>query len=652
MKPWISIALCLGLVTVPAHATNLQCSDVPPLFGVYAMHHYGMKSLDQGELRERTVSRFVNALDPARTLLLEHEAARLRQELHPVFDTMRRGDCALLTNAARKLATRADGDVKLVRKILTSPGYRLDESVQLALDPDKRGNAKTPAERTALLTKMIHFQMSNYLMTGMSIEAAKKQLIHRYELAAKRLKQRQVNGKLPEMYAEAFAVSLDPHSMFMSADTLADFQIQMRLSLEGIGAVLSSRDGLTSIESLVPGGQAEQVNRLQPKDKIIAVAQEGKEPVSTIDMELREVVKMIRGKKGTKVTLTILREGAKNKTMDVTIVRDKIDVKEQAAKITYETRKVGKRTVKVGVLDLPSFYGDGKEGGRSSYSDVKRLLGEAAKQRVQGIVVDLSRNGGGLLDDAVRICGLFIHNGAVVAVKDGAGEVQVLADTDDDVAYAGPLVVLTSPASASASEILAGALKDYGRAVIVGAEHTFGKGTVQVLMPLPNDLGAVKVTTAMFFLPGGASTQQRGVPCDIRVPSPLDGFDMGDKLLDYSLPPQSMEPFLAVDANTVTGAKHWRPIDDSMVAALATKSKARVTADKEFAKIRKFNNDAARNNGEVKLSEMRKTAREMGGDDAPNKMRELERAVVNEGVDIVVDLIKTSEGTRSTSKAR
>ena len=210
----------------------------------------------------------------------------------------------------------------------------------------------------------------------------------------------------------------------------------------------------------------------------MAVAQEAKPAVPIMDMDLKDVVKMIRGAKGTFVTLTILRQGDSPKTFQVKIKRAKIDIKDQAAKITYETRKVNGKSLKMGIIDLPSFYGGGDgPGSRWSYRDVKDLLTQAKKEKVDGIVLDLSRNGGGLLEEAVQITGLFIQKGGVVATKEyGCLKVQVLSDDDDEVVWSGPLVVLISRLSASASEILAGALKNYHRALIVGGDHTFGKG--------------------------------------------------------------------------------------------------------------------------------------------------------------------------------
>ena len=524
--------------------------------------------------------------------------------------------------------------------------YKLDESVEIQLEPDKRGYAKTADDRAALIRKLIHFQMSNLLATKVAPDAARRQLVHRYELSVRRAKDRISTDDLPAIFAEAYAEALDPHSSFISADALVDFQISMSLSLEGIGAGLISDDGMIVIESLVPGGQAEKSGQLRPKDKILAVAQAGEEPVQTFDMELREVVKMIRGPKGTKVTLTVLREGKDANTFTVTIERAKIDVKEQAAKIKYETRKAGKRSLKIGVIELPSFYGSQERGARSSYADVKALLEEAKGQKVDGIVLDLSRNGGGLLQDAVRISGLFLREGGMVATRDSGGRRDVLADEDDEVVWSGPLAIMISPISASASEIVAGALRDYGRAIVIGSSHTFGKGTVQTLEQLPMGLGALKITTGMFFVPGGRSTQQVGVSAHVRVPSILDGVDVGEKSLDYTLAPQSTEPFLDLAAAQGTGEAKWTPIVDAEIQGLQQRSKERVAKDAKFAEIKKELDESEKNRGPVKLGELRARARRGSPEreKEDERIKSLDAAFVGEGVNILADYIAVRRG--------
>ncbi len=347
--------------------------------------------------------------------------------------------------------------------------------------------------------------------------------------------------------------------------------------------------------------------KLLPKDKIIGVAQSDEKPIPVIDMDLRDVVKMIRGKKGTKVRLTILRESPTKETFEVTLVRDKIDLKDHAAKISFRMQKRGDKTLKVGVLDLRSFYGGDERGGsgRTSSRDVRKCLEEAKNGHADAVVMDLSLNGGGLLDEAIRISGLFIKTGNVVATKETSGHVQIQSDDDESIAYSGPLVVLTSRNSASASEILAGVLKDYHRAIVVGADHTFGKGTVQAVKTLPN-LGSLVVTTGMFFTAGGKSTQRIGVPADVKIPSLLNLPDIGEESLDYALPNQSIPKFTSTTANSREKEEHWIPVTRDVLAAVTKKSAERINKSAKFKTIRKELNDIKKEKGVVKLEDLMK----------------------------------------------
>ena len=643
---------CLLSGAPPARAENLQCRHLPQLFELYLRAHYSVKTLSE-EVQNRTIEQFIESLDPSKTLFLEEEVVRLKKTLPVVFKTMKLGSCDPLEEAYRLIIARAKEDAAFAQKFLDDK-YKLDESVELVLDPEKRGHPKTPEERIEIVKKMIHFQVSNYLLTDMKLPEARKQLAHKYALVVKRLVEKK-DSDLTNGFAEAFSRALDPHSGFLSQESLEDFQIQMRLSLEGIGASLSSQDGFTVIEETIKGGAAERTGLLQPKDKIIAVAQEKGSAVSVIDMDLRDVVKLIRGKKGTKVKLTVLRD---SKSLEVEIVRDKIQIEDQAAKITYETREVDGKKLKVGVVDLPSFYGGGERGqSRSCTDDVKKLLLAAKKQKVDGIVLNLSKNGGGLLDEAVRISGLFIRLGGVVATKNTEGKVEVLADRDPDVVYGGPLVVLTSRFSASASEILAGALKDYRRAVIVGEDHSFGKGTVQVLNPLPLELGAMKVTTGMFFIPGGQSTQHIGVNADIVIPSLFNTDEVGEKRLDYSLPTQTIPTFVSTEANTEDPKHRWAPVDDTEIKKLAERSLVRVSKSKKFAELAKELEESKKNQSVIKLADLRKKVeKENAKEKKKNKGKktrservkdanEREAPVVEEAVNIAVDVIAAVPGT-------
>lgn len=644
--PFLTLML---LVAIQLDAATLQCSYVPSLIeeGYFKLHYLHKRISDS--IKKQAIEQFFETLDPSKTLLLASDTETLQQSLQGFFKKLKRPDCNPITGAYQVLATRAQENLDFMKKLLAD-SYVLDETIELILDPKKRSFSKTKEERQEVLRKLAHFQVSNLLLADTKLPNAKKQLIHRYELILKRIQETKVEDQLAN-FANAFALALDPHSSFLSQSNLEDFQIQMKLSLEGIGASLSNDDGFTIIEDLIAGGSAERTGTLQPKDKIIAVKQESGEPVSVIDMDLKDVVRMIRGPKGTKVTLTILREAETTTTFESTIVRDKIDIKEQAAKIQYMDHKRGEKTFKVGIIELPSFYGGMDKKGRSSSVDVRNLLTEAKEKKVNGIVLNLSRNGGGLLEEAVNISGLFIKNGAVVATKDYRQNRHVLQDQDPSIAYGGPLVVLTSRLSASASEILAGALKDYNRAVIVGGDHTFGKGSVQMVSDLPFGLGALKVTTALFFLPGGASTQRSGVTASIPLPSIYSTEDIGEQALDYALSSQTIPRFLSGDANVPDSNKGWQPVSTDTVSLLAKKSTERVKKNDKFKEILKNIEESNKNKGILKLAELRKKSIE----DKKNKkdekkkktnkrkeeIEEQDSPYLNEAVNILVDWVES-----------
>jgi carboxyl-terminal processing protease len=634
-----------------AQASNLSCAVLPQLFNLYFRFHYVHRSMTD-EIKTHTVDQFIKTIDPSKTLLTQAEVDTLKKDLVSTFKTMDEGDCKAIDEAQAMLVKGAQENEKFAKEFLGDK-YTLDETAELLTDPEKRKFSKDLDEKKSLLKKMIHFQVANEMLSKTKLPEAKKNVIHRYELDTKRTTEKKLSDREVD-FAESFALALDPHSSYMSADSLEEFRIQMQLSLEGIGASLSSQNGFTLVEEVIPGGAADRMKVLLPKDKIIAVAQDGQKAESVVDMDLQDVVKKIRGKKGTKVTLTILRQGETSKTFDVAITRDKIDIKESAAKLTYETKKVGDKSFKIGVIDLPSFYGGGREG-RSSSDDMRKLVLEAHKNKVDGMVIDLSRNGGGLLDDAVKIAGLFLKRGPVVATKGSDQKVDVLADRDDEVAFNGPLMLLTSRLSASASEILAGALKDYHRAMIVGSDHTYGKGTVQVVSDLPQGLGAMKVSTGMFFVPGGESTQHQGVASDIELPSVFTTDDIGEKTMDYSLPPQKIPAFAGSDANDDEAGKHWKPIDPEVVKKLKKLSQDRVSKDPKFAEIIKNLEDAKKNKGVIRLAEMQKKAEEENKkDDKKDKTRkakqkEIQAPLVIEGVNIMTDWLAANAATPTIS---
>jgi carboxyl-terminal processing protease len=373
----------------------------------------------------------------------------------------------------------------------------------------------------------------------------------------------------------------------LSPNNAEDFNISMKLSLVGIGALLSSEDGAAKIERLIPGGPAEHDGRLKPGDKIVAVAQGDQEPVSILHWPLSKAVRIIRGEKNTKVVLTIIpaSDPTGGTISKIDLVRDEVKLEEQAAKgEVRELRGDDGVARKFGVIRLPEFYADmsgRRESGkvpRSSSRDVEKILSDLKTNLIRGVVIDLRNNGGGLLAEAVEMTGLFIGSGPVVQVSDGRAT-EVLSDDNPDTTYDGPLVVLVNRETASASEILAGALQDYGRAIIVGDTKTHGKGTVQSMANLKNgdpSLGTLKVTTASFYRIAGGSTQMKGVTPDIVTPSILDSMEVGEEYLPHALM-----------WSTVFPALYRRKADlDSILPVLKQQSEERQQKDPRFMAYR------------------------------------------------------------------
>ena len=401
------------------------------------------------------------------------------------------------------------------------------------------------------------------------------------------------------LYLTALAHAYDPHSDYFNREQMGEFSMAMNLQLFGIGAELSSdQDGYCKILRLLPGPAAKSKKILEG-DRIVAVAQADQPPVDIVDMSLPKVVQLIRGPKGTEVRLTILPAGDASTRKVVSLIRDEIPLEDKAAKGKIIEMPSGNgQTLRVGVIDLPSFYAPvdvngplagegGAAPGQFASEDVATLLNKFKREHVNGVILDLRRNGGGSLEEAIRLTGLFIKDGPVVQVRWSDGTVRVEEDEDPSVAYEGPMIVLTSRFSASASEIVAGALQDYGRALIVGDKSTFGKGTVQNLDPLrtimrmnrsdTNDPGTLKVTIRKFYRASGASTQKKGVMPDIVLPSVLNSLkDIGESALDNPM-----------EWDTIPSA-HFAKLNlvQPYLSDLLQRSTGRVSTNRDFTYIR------------------------------------------------------------------
>lgn len=472
-----------------------------------------------------------------------------------------------------------------------------DFSTQETFAPD-RTKASWPATREEaddLWTRRLKYELIAEMLNKKTLDQARQILRKRYVQILRNIYDTD-GAELAEAYLDCVTELYDPHSVYWTAETYEDFAIQMKLQLVGIGAVLSSdQDGSCVIQELVPGGPADLGGKLKPKDKIVAVAQDGQEPVEIIGMKLPKIVAMIRGAKGTRVHLIVESASATDSSArrDIVITRDLVKLNSRRAHgALFQVPLQGGRTMALGVITLPAFYGPGEDSGTgsddtSASQDVGRIIDQLKSAGAQGMVLDLRNNGGGYLSEAVNVAGLFIPPEPVVLVRDSSGDLQIPPDTEPKIAWHGPLAVLVNRFSASASEIVAGALQDYGRAVVVGDSSTHGKGTVQTVLDMKNlsrllayspaKTGAVKITTQKFYLPDGASTQLRGVIPDVILPSQNDYLPIGESDLPHAL----------IWDRQPVGSFTGKPIDPRLAERLRSASQQRQESLEEFAYLRR-----------------------------------------------------------------
>jgi carboxyl-terminal processing protease len=386
-----------------------------------------------------------------------------------------------------------------------------------------------------------------------------------------------------DRYLNVISHAFDPHTSYLPPTSKEDFDIQMSGSLEGIGATLREEDGYIKVVRVIPGSAASRQGQLEADDIILKVAEAAGDAVDITDTRIRDAVALIRGKKGTEVRLTVKKPDGRQQV--IPILRDVVEIKETFVKGTTVTDEKSGQTF--GYIKIPSFYRDysGKTD-RNCTDDLREELKRQSQENISGLILDLRNNGGGSLSDAVSVTGLFIKTGPVVQIRNGSGKIRVMEDDDPAVEYSGPMIVLVNRFSASASEILAGALQDYGRALIVGDEHTHGKGTVQALLDLDRfvnlrgmekymPLGAVKVTIQKFYRISGESTQEKGVTPDVVLPSRLDGLESGEKYLDNALP---------WDHIASAEYQHWQSSPKN-IPELQKRSKFRVEKNEKFQEI-------------------------------------------------------------------
>lgn len=565
-------------------------------------NHYSPKAIDD-DLSTAAFDLYLKQLDSQKRFLLQSDVATLRSNFGSQLDDELNYGRIDLPNAAAVVMQKRVGQVRtLVDELLAAPfDYTAKETLET--DPEKLGYCQDEKELRERWRKTLKLQiLTRYLnlVEDEGEKAAKKGALDPKLLEKARTKvqestndfftrfQQETDQDHYDQFFNAITRVFDPHTNYLPPTEKEDFDISMRGSLEGIGATLREEDGYIKVVAVIPGSAAWRQGELFAEDIILAVAQGKGEPVDITDTRLRDAVRMIRGKKGSEVRLTVKKpDGTK---LVIPIIRDVVQIEETFVKSALLPASNG--SPRLGYIKIPSFYRDfqgsmfpGKES-RNATDDTRKELRKLTAQKIDGLILDLRNNGGGALTDAVSIAGLFFKTGPVVQVREGDGATQTLEDRDAAIDYDGPLVVLVNQFSASASEILAGALQDYGRAVIIGGEHTHGKGTVQAVVDLdrtfhfPNmerykPLGAMRVTIQKFYRISGESTQYRGIVPDIVLPDRLQHLKSGEQYIDYSLP---------WDTVPAVPYSRWNGIGLNL-PALKSASAKRVQADKSFQEI-------------------------------------------------------------------
>ncbi len=510
-----------------------------------------------------------------------------------------------------------------------------DETLQL--DREKAPWAKSEDEVRDLWRKRVKNDWLRLKLAGKEEKAIRETLDKRYENYVTRMKKLN-NEDVFQMFMNAYATAIEPHTNYLGPRSADNFDIAMRLSLEGIGAVLQSRDDYTVIREVVPGSPADKSGKLKVGDRIVGVAQGQGAFTDVLGWRIDDVVQLVRGEKGTTVRLDVIPgdAGVDAKHVTVSMVRKKISMEEQAAKKSIIQVKENGVKRRIGIISLPTFYQDfearrkGDKDFKSATRDVARILGELKKEKVDNVLIDLRNNGGGSLIEAVELTGLFIDKGPVVQQRTAEGRVEVESDTAAGLAWDGPMGVLINRGSASASEIFAAAIQDYGRGLVIG-EPSFGKGTVQTLIDLDrfsqNDkvrYGELKMTIAQFFRINGGTTQLRGVTPDIKLPVTTDPDSFGESSFDNALPWVSIKPANYVPAGDLK----------ELVAPLQKRHEARIAKDKEFQDLREDIAEVMklRKENAISLNEAVRR-KERDTQDARAKLREARLAAAKGSVD-------------------
>ena len=648
---------------------KLTGSVVKGIVEQFVSMHYSQKPLDD-EVSTKIIELFLNRLDPAHYYFLQDDVAEFRKFETRVDDMLRRGNANLALDIFERFKKRLSERLAMMEEFV-GEDFDFSRDANWILERADQPYPETTAEARVIWRTKIKFDLLTLKLGDTSLKEGKERLMKRVRGLWKDFSQYE-NDDVVSMYLNSMAAAYDPHSSYLAAQDLKNFDISIKLSLEGIGAVLRWEDGYTVVNSIVPGGAAARNGKLKPDDRIIAVAQGDKAFESVIDMRLNNVVQLIRGKRGTKVGLQVLRKTKKGfDTLKIVIMRDKIVLKdgeaqssifEQPAAVESKSKQ---EMLRIGVIKLRSFYVDfndrRKNPGnyKSSSRDVKVLLKKFVDENVDGVILDLRNNGGGGLDEAINMAGLFIGHNPVVIVRQSGGRRVTVHRSRERAVYTGPLVIMLNRYSASASEILAGAMHDYQRAFLVGDTTTFGKGTVQNIFQLPEGYGALKVTIAQFYRVSGWSTQNRGVETSFVLPSLNNAREIGESTLDNALPWRSIDPvsyrvsgnlkkvlpqLKKLSAERIANSDFFQKIDEDVQEYL-TKIKPL-----KYTSILKMQEDDTRRktqrDQELAFATKKETEVKSATEESPESKKEIQRDdYMNESMAILADYINLQQKT-------
>ncbi|MBT7409568.1 MAG: carboxy terminal-processing peptidase [Methylococcales bacterium] len=536
--------LASKIITPKKHHRRLSMSILSHLKYI----HYNEMDIDD-DLSSKVFDHYMDDLDKFKLYFLESDVSEFEQYRYELDDLLSEGNIAVGFNIFNRFQERKIERFKFmvntIEKNFDSLNFTTNE--RMVLDREEENWAKSKAELDKIWKKRLKNSVINLKLTNKKMPEIKKLLTKRYRSQLNR--GIQVNNEdVFQIFINSLTQSYDPHTQYFSPRTTENFNINMSLSLEGIGAVLQNENDYTKVVRLVPAGPADKANQLKSADRIVGVGQgDDGEIIDVIGWRIGEVVELIRGPKGSVVRLQIIPSNAANEqeTKIIKITRNTVKLEEQAAQKKLITFKQNNKNYKMGVIDIPTFYVDFKalqakeKNYKSTTRDVKRLIKELQKENIDGLVIDLRNNGGGSLKEVNSLVGLFIKKGPTVQIKNSNGQIDTLKDPDSEIFYSGPLIVLVNRLSASASEIFAGAIQDYRRGIIVGGQ-TFGKGTVQALRPLKQ--GQLKITLAKFYRISGESNQNKGIIPDITYPEIYDKKEIGESSLDHALPWDKIKP--------------------------------------------------------------------------------------------------------------